>query len=73
MFPLGVASLFLCVTTHLGLAGRRMSEETREWWGRVGGVQLLVALLLTVVGVIALAGPHLLDYFRAPVAVVQGA
>ena len=44
VFPLGVASLFLCVTTHLGLAGRRMSEETREWWGRVGGIQLLVAL-----------------------------
>ncbi len=65
VFPLGVASLFLCVTTHLGLAGRRMSEETREWWGRVGGVQLLLALMLTVVGVIALAGPHLLDYFRA--------
>src|SRR5687767_6518971 len=62
VFPLGVASLFLCVTTHLGLAGRRMSEETREWWGRVGGVQLLVALLLTVVGVIALAGPHLPGY-----------
>ncbi len=59
VFPLGVASLFLCVTTHLGLAGRRMSEETREWWGRVGGIQLLVALLLTVVGIIALAGPHL--------------
>ncbi len=59
IFPLGVASLFLCVTTHLGLAGRRMSEETREWWGRVGGVQLLVALLLTVVGIIGLAGPHL--------------
>ena len=41
-FPLGVVSLFLCVTAHLGLAGRHMSEETREWWGRVGGVQLLV-------------------------------
>jgi predicted acylesterase/phospholipase RssA len=62
VFPLGVASLFLCVTTHLGLAGRKMSEETREWWGRVGGVQLLLALLLTVVGVIALAGPHLPGY-----------
>ncbi len=62
IFPLGVVSFFLCVTTHLGLAGRRMSEETREWWGRVGGVQLLAALLLTVVGVIALAGPHLPEF-----------
>ena len=65
-FPARVsASLFLCVTTHLGLAGRRMSEETREWWGRVGGVQLLVALLLTVVGIIALAGPHLPEFLAS--------
>jgi predicted acylesterase/phospholipase RssA len=64
IYPFGVASLFLCVTVHLGLAGRRMSEETREWWGRVGGVQLLVALLLTVVGLIGLAGPHLPEYLR---------
>ncbi len=62
IFPLGILSFFLCVTTHLGIAGRRMSEETREWWGRVGGVQLLTVLLLTVVGVIALAGPHLPDF-----------
>ncbi|HEY6508581.1 MAG TPA: patatin-like phospholipase family protein [Vicinamibacterales bacterium] len=62
LVPAGVASLFLCVTVHLGLAGRFMSEETREWWGRVGGVQLLVALLLAVVGVISLGGPHLPDY-----------
>ena len=54
LVPAGVGSLFLCVTVHLGLAGRFMSEETREWWGRVGGVQLLVALLLAVVGVISL-------------------
>ena len=73
VFPLGVASLFLCVTTHLGLAGRRMSEETREWWGRVGGIQLLVALLLTVVGIIALAGPHLPAFLARQWAVVWGA
>ena len=62
LVPAGVASLFLCVTVHLGLAGQFMSEETREWWGRVGGVQLLVVLLLAVVGVISLGGPHLPDY-----------
>ena len=54
--------MFLCVTVHLGLAGQFMSEETREWWGRVGGVQLLVVMLLAVVGVISLGGPHLPDY-----------
>ena len=48
----------LAVTAHIGLAGGAMSDETREWWGRVGGVQLLISLLLIVVGVMALAGPH---------------
>ena len=28
-FPFGVIGFFLCLTAHLGIAGRRMSEETR--------------------------------------------
>ena len=48
----------LALTAHIGLAGDAMSDETREWWGRVGGVQLLISLLLIVVGVLAL-GPHI--------------
>jgi hypothetical protein len=41
-----------------------MSDETREWWGRVGGVQLLISLLLIVVGVLALGGPHIYAMVR---------
>ena len=58
-FPIGVVCLMLAVTAHIGLAGGAMSDEKREWWGRVGGVQLLISLFLIVVGVLALVGPHI--------------
>jgi len=63
-FPIGVGCLMLAVTAHIGLAGDAMSDETREWWGRVGGVQLLMSLLLIAVGLLALAGPHLYAMVR---------
>ena len=63
-FPIGVLCLMLAVTAHIGLAGDAMSDETREWWGRVGGVQLLMALLLIAVGLLALAGPHVYAMVR---------
>jgi hypothetical protein len=59
LFPIAVLSLLFCVTVHIGLAGTRLSDETREWWGRVGGTQILLTLLLTVLTILALAGPHL--------------
>jgi hypothetical protein len=59
LFPIGVLSLLLCGMIHIGLAGTRLSDETREWWGRVGGTQILLTGLLTVLTVLALAGPHL--------------
>ncbi|HZI80988.1 MAG TPA: patatin-like phospholipase family protein [Vicinamibacterales bacterium] len=63
-FPIGVICLMLALTAHIGLAGGAMSDETREWWGRVGGVQLLISLLLIVVGVLALGGPHIYAMVR---------
>ena len=63
-FPIGVLCLMLAVTAHIGLAGDAMSDETREWWGRVGGVQLLISLLLIVVGLLALVGPHIFAMLR---------
>jgi hypothetical protein len=65
VFPIGVVSLKLTTTAHIGLSGAAMSDETREWWGRVGGVQLLISMLLIVVGVLALVGPHLFLMVRA--------
>jgi predicted acylesterase/phospholipase RssA len=63
-FPVGVVCLMLAVSAHIGLAGSAMSDETREWWGRVGGVQLLLSLLLIVVGLLALLGPHIYEMLR---------
>jgi hypothetical protein len=63
-FPIAVLSLMLAVTAHIGLAGGAMSDETREWWGRVGGVQLLISLLFIVVGLLALVGPHIFLMLR---------
>jgi hypothetical protein len=59
-FPIGLVCLLVAATAHIGLAGNHLSNDTREWWGRVGGLQLLIALLLTVLGMLALVGPHTL-------------
>jgi len=63
-FPIGVVCLMLAFTAHIGLAGDAMSDETREWWGRVAGVQLLMSLLLIAVGLLALGGPHIYAMVR---------
>ena len=54
----------LAASAHIGLAGDYMSDETREWWGRVGGVQLLISLVLIGLGAVALLGPHTFDLMR---------
>ena len=50
---------------HIGLAGQRLSDETREWWGRVGGTQLLLMLLAVGLSALTLAGPHLFPFIAA--------
>jgi hypothetical protein len=62
VYPMAVLGLLAVVTVHIGLAGRRLSDETREWWGRVGGTQLLVMLLGVVLSTLALGGPHLMPF-----------
>ena len=59
-FPIGVVCLMVAATAHIGLAGNFLSNDTREWWARAGGIQLLSTLLLTILGVLALVGPHAL-------------
>ena len=51
--PLLVAGLMLAITTHIGLAGTLLSDETREWWARVAGQVLLFTLLLTALILVA--------------------
>ena len=63
-FPIGVLSLMLAMSAHIGLSGDAMSDGTREWWGRVGGVQLLISFTLIVVGLLALVGPHLFELLK---------
>jgi len=62
IYPIVVLGLIAVVTAHVGLAGRRLSDETREWWGRVVGTQLLVTLLSVVLCALALGGPHLAPF-----------
>lgn len=66
VFPAWVVAFLTAVTVHIGLAGRWLSEETREWWGRVTGVQLLVTLLLVTISALSLAGPHLWSWRAFP-------
>ena len=61
--PLLVAGFLIAITAHIGLAGALLSEETREWWARVGGQVLLGTLMLSVLVCIAVYAPPLLDQF----------
>jgi hypothetical protein len=54
MVPVVVVGFLLATTVHIGLAGTQLSEETREWWARVGGQVTLAALMLTALSTIAL-------------------
>lgn len=66
VYPLCVVALLLSVTVHIGLSGRWLSEETREWWGRVGGVQLLITLMVVLSSALSLAGPHIWSWSLLP-------
>jgi hypothetical protein len=62
MFPLVVVSLLLAVTLHVGLVGTLFSEQTREWWGRIGGLIMLLTALWTGLELVALYGPHAFEW-----------
>lgn len=42
--PLLVGIMMLAGVLHLGLMGRRMTDEYREWWGRLGGWLMIYSL-----------------------------
>ena len=65
MFPLSVVALLMAVTLHVGLVGTMFSEQTREWWGRVGGVLMLATGLWMGLHALALYGPHLIEGLSA--------
>jgi len=70
-FPACMGCLMLAASAHIGLAGDFMSDETREWWGRAGGVQLLLSLALIVLSAVALLGPHTFDLVRQQLALLD--
>lgn len=63
--PLLVLSILLAITAHIGLAGTLLSDETREWWARVGGLVLLGTVMLSVLVFISVYAPALIDRFTA--------
>lgn len=68
--PLMALGILIAVTAHIGLTGRIMSDETREWWSRVGGQVILGTLLLSVLVFIAIHAPRIVaglsDQFGTP-------
>lgn len=51
----------LAVVGHIGLMGRRFSHDAREWWSRLGGLLLLVAVCWVTLFGIVFAAP---GFFR---------
>lgn len=47
----------LMIVLHIGLAADEFSEQNREWWGRLGGVTLMFALVWLALFGIAIYGP----------------
>lgn len=52
----------LTMTVHLALAGDALSEGVREWWARLGGQGMFLALAWTTVFLFLLYVPPLLQY-----------
>lgn len=59
--PLLVLAFLVAVTAHLGLAGTELSDETREWWARVGGQVLLGTAILSALVFVGVHAPKLLE------------
>jgi len=66
--PLVLEALAITVIARMALLGRNFPDERREWWGRLGAVINLTAVLwLVVMGSIFL-GPYLFKVIQASVA-----
>ncbi len=59
--PLLVLAFLIAVTAHIGLAGTQLSDETREWWARVGGQVLLGTAILSALVFLGVHAPKLLE------------
>jgi hypothetical protein len=59
--PLLMEAVALTLVLHIGLLGRWLPDERREWWSRLGAHQLRLAFAWTAVGAIAVLVPHWMD------------
>lgn len=63
-FGLALVVVIYALTSvvHIGLVGEGFSEETREWWSRLGAVLLLTITWVAAVFAISIYGPLLVDW-----------
>jgi hypothetical protein len=62
--PLVMLACIVPVGLHIGLARRHFTEMQREWWSRLGGWLLALALAWLLVTAIALFGPTALAWLN---------
>jgi hypothetical protein len=62
--PLVLLACIMPVGVHIGLARRHFTEMQREWWSRLGGWLLALALAWLLVTAIALFGPTALAWLN---------
>ena len=62
----------LTVVAHVGLMGRRFSHNTREWWSRLGGWVLIVAVVWVGVFCIVFLAPVVFAWLPGAVAGAGG-
>ena len=61
--PLAALGLYsFVITVHLALAGTSVAEQEREWWARLGGQTIFLALAWTLAFGFLLYVPPLLSY-----------
>jgi hypothetical protein len=56
--PAALGIFALAVTLQLGITGRPLNEDCREWWGRLGGALIGIALGWITLAVCALYSPY---------------
>lgn len=56
--PLMIGIMLIAGVLHIGLIGRGMPDAQREWWGRLGGMLMIHALIWCAVFLIAVYFPY---------------
>jgi predicted acylesterase/phospholipase RssA len=59
--PVAVAMVLLVGVVHLGLIGRTYEDGLREWWARLGGIVLAIAICWFLVSLSTLLVPKWLE------------